>query len=782
MIWLLGFREIWQRRAALIIQIIGLMIAIATLIASLQITRQAQSSYIPGAQCPELGFLAIGKHRDGSFKGGWNSAQIQALRSAIRQTESEQSVGIYLPLETRIGQLSTNVGFYGPQMMKMLCVQMREPIKGSATGAVISEEISGLLEDNTTVFNMKVIGTAVKYKGTMPRTFPESIWLPLDQGAVFGIDASTTEYRLINLWVKPDQGRSEKDALNALNAVIKNKPSLFDGLDSIVPIRNLELGAGQISRLTQSAKLLLIYGFGLIILALINLTIYHAGRSQQTSTMIKLLKSLGVPPSELTKIAMLEPLLVATLSLVLGILISQPLVVGMIQALSIHEVNAGLTVTPWIPMAICTLTIILITAIAIAFRVRHFHKRALETPGIVQRRMIVWTPWILTLQTIITIMLLVSAMQSAIGLYLNLPAEPNYQLDGLTLARFNPEKGEEITDIELQWQSAAKRFPSPGIKTAIAQNGMPIANLGSETAFVDRGGVKQEIYINRVSHDFFDVLKLPVTGGPSFPLYPNEEEKTSEAPEIIINNVLEDQLFEGVSASGVLNKITANIRSPGAPAYVVGRVAEGSAGRAVTLQNPAPPQAYLPLTRISDQTFPILFIRHPVTMTPDEAFDKTRKMRNAFSNMLVWEKPITARDAFNNVLRRERAITLVLIVLAIASTIVSALGIFSVQLLMISITRTELAICLASGASRREATLKLLARLLPAIGIGIIVAALPAWISVDLLAKMVDTTRVAGHLGFYFGIATMMVVILIMATYCVLYVNRANISEWLRHE
>lgn len=777
-------REIWGNKTALILQIAGLTVSLAAIGAAERLDKLANSSGIPGANCSQDAFVAVGKSDEGTYQHQWTSQQSKSLSQALANGEAEQAYAMGVELTTKKGLTDVNVSIVSKGFFKMLCVGDKS-IRTFTDGAVVTTELAKDLESQQVLR----IGTAALTVVEKTRTFrgtlknqPTQIWVPLSVGSNLGQNADDVTENLIHLWVKPNTNRTQKQVLQALNRRVLEHPEIFGQITTIVPIHNLELGAGKIKNLKQTAALLWVFAIGLLILSMINLAIYHGGRLLQTQAMAHLLAALGLPVRALNTLASLEPLLVASVSIAISIPLSQVLASGAASAISDFR---AVEVPEEFSGTFLLGAVTIVTIIAVVMRARVYRRLATPSKGRLQRKLIAVLPLLLALQTGLSIILIAPAAQAAFGVIRNTPNYPAGQWDGLTITLIEtPKRQNKIGNIQLQWEAATRNEANDSMRSAIATNGLPFQEMGLETATLDRSGNKVGVLANRVTANFFDVLHMPLEDSRIMPAYSSSESKQGNSHFIVLNQAAANKLFID---QPYLDQLVGKEHDT---SYVVaGTVKGGSAGLDAERFI-----AYLPLTKLDGASAFVVFTRHDKNMSPQQV---SRKLDVSIERFMPGAKIISSvsgRDAFANAMRRERSIAKVLTILAFAAIVTGALGMMAIVSLLLRMQRINMAVSYSVGATRDDCIMQIKKRMMTPMLTGAGISTLPALAAIYLIQKMVGKTAspvdlgqpavetLSGISGAATAITLLVMSVVVLALYIKRSLRRAHFMDWLRYE
>ena len=781
-------REIWKNKTALILQIAGLTVSLAAIGAAERLDSLANSSSIPGANCAQEAFIAVGKNDDGSFQHQWTSQQSKSLSQALGKGESALTYVMGVGLQTKSGITEANVAIVSDGYFKLLCVEdasSDESMQAFSSGAVITDTLAADIDDQQQLrieaTALSIINKTKIFRGTSKQQ-PIQVWVPQSAGRALGMDADDVTENIIHVWAKPGRNRTQRQLLHDLNKTVSDHPEIFGRIQVIVPIHNVELGAGKIESLKQTAILLWVFAIGLLSLSLINLAIYHGGRLLQTQAMAHLLAALGVPTRALNTLASIEPLMVAIVSVAISIPLSQALASGAASAISDFQ---AVSVPTQFSGTFLLLAVVVVTMAAVIMRARVYRRLATPSKGRMQRKLIRVLPWLLALQTCLAIILIAPAAQAAFGVLKNTPQYPAEQWDGLTISLVEtPKRANKIGNVQLQWEAAMETEGDASMQSALATSGLPFEEMGLETATLDRAGSRVGVIANRVTANFFDVLKMPLEDNRSMPAYSSSEGKEGNSHFIVLNQATVNKLFAG---QPYLDQPVGKERDT---SYIVaGAVKGGSAGLGGERYI-----AYLPLASLEGATAFVVLTRHGKQMTTNQVSRKLEPVVGRFMPGARIVSSYSGKEAFANAMRRERAIAKVLSILAFAAIVTGALGIMAVVALMLRMQRINMAVSYSVGATRGVCIAQLKKRMLPPVLIGAGVAAIPALMAIYVIQKMVGKTSspidlgqpavetLSGYSGAITTILLLVIAIIIMTYYIKQALGKAKFIDWLRYE
>lgn len=805
MILRLALRELWHARGALLLQVASLTIAIAALSASAHLNAQTTGGAVPGAGCAEDALQLSGVDGTGNAQDGWTPRQAEALMHALGQTPAAEAMNSIARTQPGTGVEDIPIAFVSPAYFKLLCVTRRDPlgrpVKGPfQDGVVVDAMIVAKLGAAREIYsNASVLGvqaTTSGFKGLQFKSAPVQAWAPYSLLAAQGEGFINMDSGVIHVLIHPRTGESVASIETLLDATRQTQPTLFAGITRIHAGPALQINVWTASKIHLVTGILRLFASALLLLVMVNLLAYHAGRLPGAQALATTLAALGVPPVAIWRYAAIEPCGVGMLALLAGSLLSLPLGYAALAAVT-NDAYIDLAGS-WATLGIASAVTAAITTIIVAVRGRVLTRRQSPSRTRAQRTLLSLLPWLLTLQVALAVLTLTLAAQAAVGLVKAVPPAPNFPLAGLSVVEI--DKGESPTaqeHVALRWNGAWHALGAPGYKAALATTLTPFLPTTGFQGGVGLGTRSSQGLFDYVTADFFDVLGAEDIKTQEFNADVDSwrSSPASGATHIVLNADAAQALFGGKAPSGMVARINHDIdHQPSAnsrAAVVLGVFDDGIVGARGAVgkielsklsMQASVPVVYQSLTELRREDQLLVFVRHPVDASQSQIAAAILPAVHILLPRATVAGITDARTLFRNPLRKERAMALVLALLAVATLAIGLLGIISLMTMLLRSLKVELAVRYAVGATRLEAAHQLVKRLAPSALLGLLIGAVPAAFGLFVLAQTLETLGRAGVWGpVIAGMALALVgaSVLFQASRQVL---RAHFMDWLRYE
>lgn len=804
MIFRLALRELWHARGALLLQVASLTIAIAALSASVQLNAQTTMSAVPGARCADEALQLSWIDGSGNAQDGWTPRQTQALMQGLSQTPAAPVMISNARAQSAAGPDEVALAFVGPAYFDLLCVPRQDPLGHPVTSpfqeGVVADAAAAAkwLAPRAIQVDANTLGvqsTTDGFKGLQYTYAPVQAWAPYSLVSARGEEFLNLDAEVVHVLIHPGPREAAAQIEARLNAVRKAQASLFAKVVQIQTEPALQISAWTASKIRLVTGLLRLFAGALLLLVLVNLLTYHAGRLPSAQALATTLSALGVPPAAIWWYAAIEPVGLGILAILAGSLLSVPLGHAALAAVTNESVKIPLT-SSWAALGMATAVAAMITAAIIAVRGQVLTRRQTPSRNRAQRLLLRWLPVLLAAQVALAAITLTLAAQAAAGLLKALPPAPNFPLVGLSVVEIDRGgRSGKLEHVALRWGSAWSALRPPGYQAALATQRAPFLPAVGWGGSVGLGGKSVECYFNFVTSDFFSVLGSREIDARAFNSDVNTLLQTeSGATHSVLNAAAARELYRGQRPEGSVLRVTHELRAPVSEdraSVVVGIFddgivgARGAVGKLQMSQlsmQASVPVVYQSLTELREQEPLLVFARHPDGASASQI---SAAILPAIRILIPGARIAEITDAktmFRNPLRKERAMALVLALLASASLAIGVLGMISLMTMLLRSLKVELAVRYAVGATRRQAAHQLLKRLAPPALIGLVIGAVPAGFGLFALAQTLETAGRAGAWGPIIGGLTLALAgaaVLFQASRQVL---RAQFMDWLRYE
>ncbi len=782
------------------------MIAIAALTASSHLGAQLVGGAVPGAGCAEDALQLVGVDGSGNVQDGWTPRQTKALMKGLEQATAAQTT--YGSVRIHVGSAIQDVpaAFVGPKYFSVLCVARRDALGRLAQetltdGAVVDQALAAKLLAPKVVYSnanaLSVQTTTDGFKGLQYKAAPVQVWAPYSQLEAQGEAFANMDSGVIHVLIRPQPGESAPTLEARLDAIREAQPSLFPGIVRVQTSPALQIEGWTASKIRLVADILNIFAWALLLLVIVNLLVYNAGRLPGTQALATTLAALGVPPAAIWRYAAIEPCVVGGLALAIGSVLSVPLGYAALAAVT-SDSSIDLTGT-WTTFVRTAVVVAALIAVIVIVRGRVLTRRQAPSRSRSQRVLLRLLPWLLTLQVALAALTLTLAAQAAVGLFKAVPPEPNFPLDGLSVLVVNKGDGTSTQQhVALRWNGAWQSLGSPGYRAALTTSQSPFLPATGFQGGIGTGGRSTQALFDYVTSEFFDVLGGTAIKAQDFDAdvdsWSTASAKT-DATHIVLNADAARAMMVGSDPTGVTVRINHDIRrQPSAEnraAVVLGVLDDGLVGARGSVgtmelsklsMQASVPVVYQSLTELrpDDQLF--VFVRHPLNVSDAQVVAAVLPALHVLLPRATVTEVDDARTLFRSPLRKERSMALILALLATATLAIGLLGMISLMTMLLNSLKVELAVRFAVGSTRRIAARQLVKRLVTPSIIGILVAIAPAIFGLLMLAQTLETAGRAGAWGPAAALAA-----LVLAGMAVLFqaskqVLQANFMDWLRYE
>lgn len=804
MIVRLALREMWHSRLAILLQVAGLMIAIAALAASSQLNAQLVGGAVPGSECAEDVLQVVGIDGSGNTLDGWTPRQSKALIEGLKGFSAAQWTYGSIRLRNGLVNDDAPAAFVGREYFNVLCVARRDglgrPLHDPfVSGAVADRLLADSLPSPRTVISnanaLTVESTTTGFKGLQYKAAPVQVWAPYaeleSQGDVF----ANLDSGVIHVIVRPQPGQSTASLDERLEAVRLQQPGLFSNATRVQAGPALQVEGWTADKIRLVARILGIFAWALILLVLTNLLVYNAGRLAGTHVLATIMAAVGATPASITRYSAIEPVLVGVVALVSGCMLSVPLGYASLAAVSSDStIDLATTWSIWLRTAIVAA---LIVGSLVLVRSRVLNRRQAPSRSRARRGLLRLLPWLLTLQVALAALTLTLAAQSAVGLYKAVPPEPKFSLTGLSVVTINKRDTSHTQEhVALRWRAAWQSSPN-GYKAALATSQTPFLPATGYQGGIRSGDRATQALFDFVTSDFFEVVGGNAIQAREFDADTNSW-KTSgneEGTHLVLNADAAQSVGLRGEPSGAAVRINHDIaHEPSVEnrsAVVLGVFDDGLIGAQgavgtmelskLSMQGSVP-VVYQSLTELrpDDQLF--VFVRHPPTATKAQISAAVLPAVRVLLPRATISQIDDGRTLFRNPLRKERSMALILGLLAAATLAIGLLGMIALMAMLLDSLKVELAVRYAIGSTRRTAALQIARRLATPAAIGMVVAVAPAAFGLTMLSQTLETTARASAWGPAIAAAALGIAVFAVLVQASRRVLGANFMDWLRYE
>jgi len=243
---------------------------------------------------------------------------------------------------------------------------------------------------------------------------------------------------------------------------------------------------------------------------------------------------------------------------------------------------------------------------------------------------------------------------------------------------------------------------SPGIESAALSLGLPyerLLNLGFR--HLDGAEVAGDARITSATYiagRYFDALRIPVRAGRVF----DERDTASAPPVAIVNETIAREYF------GAVNPVGRRIRFAGAEREIVGMVGDVVVRPGFGDRGPlaAMPLAYIPLTQANDGLLRLVhgwFATAIIVRGPRSMGEATSQLRASVDSLLPLAAVRSMEDVRGIAVAQPRLMMTLLMVLAGAAVLLSAVGIHGLIASSVTERTREMGIRMALGATTTRA-------------------------------------------------------------------------------
>jgi predicted permease len=272
----------------------------------------------------------------------------------------------------------------------------------------------------------------------------------------------------------------------------------------------------------------------------------------------------------------------------------------------------------------------------------------------------------------------------------------------------------------------------PGVKSASLINSAPFGMMFIQSDFDIEGQPKSKLFAGmpRIDAGYFKTMGIPLLAGRDF-----TARDTADTPKVaIVSERIVRESFPGGPGEALGRRVRLDDR--GEWLTVVGVVADI---RQRGLDQEVKPMIYVPFQQ--DRSGFIRFVAFVArTATPDSVAEGIRAdIRRAAPDLPI-QSTVTMDEAVAASVAQPRFRMVLLLLFAIAATLIATCGIYGLMAYAVTQRRREIGVRMALGADRRDVLRLVLGRALRIVGAGLIVG----------LAGAVGVTRVLQR--FLFGV------------------------------
>jgi hypothetical protein len=698
-------RRLRQAGGALVLQALALAVAFAGLSVLTTLNRLHAGGEVPGADCSRnVRWLTVSAPGDVPIPR-MSRQQLDALHAA--------APGITLiphatwGLRIGNGRLSregtvvfTQRGFFRSQ-----CIGLK-PAPGTTmeTGnwAVIAPTISaaGLSVEAVPVTTS---ATTTAFRGFLTGPLDAvSVWLPLSSAQRYGVDVNASGIGSIQILVVHPDSMSWADTTASLQRAVDRASAQFGGPGAAVRLNpSLTLNAFEINQLDRFIIITGIVAGAFFALALANLFTFQASRAKLLLSDFRILRLLGARRRHALLFVVVEPALIALLAW-LFCLALVPFALKALANLALGDMlQSGLATgggNAWVSLLLAIAVIVVLSAVRLI---------VVRRAGLRLGRERWWDRYWSVLQATSAVIAVGLGVAALLAYLHAVPWNMRFDPSGIRLFGMLVEGGVEHPLLEQRVASAVERMQRRGVSMAFADNDLPIRPPLLPWIKLDVGGHKEDARVNFVSGNFFDIIRLPFVAGSGFPAGYRSAPGTRMPAIAVINRDLALSLFGTEQAAVgrvVWGRLSSDDKSvPPTAIRITGVVDEGSSGNARQEDwSSLKPTAYLPFSMINKRAtgFSVFIKRNDLTAT---------ELRSTVLTASAWLAPqpaindeVDANTALASTRKRERAMAVLLGLLALGAIGMSALGAYGMFSLARINESADTALRFALGRSRRQ--------------------------------------------------------------------------------
>lgn len=784
----LGLRLLLRKPGAPALQAMGLSFGIVVAVLAISFVRLLNSDVaLPGAQCAgNIGWLSANTS-GGDWLDRFSPAQLRALR---RSTDIPliPVLGVGVDVYIQNTRVADHVVATDPALFSELCIDPGQGgvFNADAREAVVSARVGKVgqqMRVNASAFTIVAAGT--RFKGLSPEENPSEIFISFTSLAQVGINPETIGMPTLRILVgKP---RTGANADQALATALAENQSNFPGIVALRKLPGLGLAGDESDKLRRYGQLLEIVAAALLILALLDMAAYQIGRQPELSARMKILHELGASSLQLRRLAYVEPLMIALLSLVIGFAVASPADWLVVEMLDMPRLATKLQPAPIAYVIVSAV----VGLIALGLAELRFTIGIRLLPRALRRITIRGFDYVIAIQTLGCVVSLGLAI-AAVGAYVQArPSVVGYDLDHVRAYFVFPKPGEIPGDFAARVAPVLADLGSDlNGAAALSQSFLPVTTEYWASMVIHHDVNAVQGLSNYVTPGYFDVLHLKLLEGRPFSYDdtprkdPSPKIRSGEAHVAIANwraiQALRLQHTTGETVqvlSDASNTALATVR-------LVGLVDERTSG------NDAPgkgsgllPILYLPFLTPSDQRpYFQLLIRYDPKFREKEVDRAAERAIQRLVPGVATPRHALLRQLFDDATATERSVAYLFGTLALGALALTLSGIVGLGLLRANMERLTHAIHFAIGASRTKLTLQHMTRLAVPLGGGILLGSLLEYAALELL---VDSQRFTSAEIILTVMATslLMLVISCLAIWSSARpLRRADYSAWLKSE
>lgn len=715
LIFKLALQSIWKARGAAYLQVVALGAAfVASGILSVLYSLYSGPE-IPGVSCGSNARWLTTADSDDSRRDRFYSRELARLGDGARSFKIIRYtvIGGQIRASNSNEVKDINVAFVDKEFFSTLCINTDSTIGKEhlpdETGLPILYG-ANLLENNlyrgSVYLDKKLItqsGSVPEFKGFYAGAETVDAFLNTTESQLFGYNLDYTEMPFMRALVAPNDGYSWADVEQELSNSFARNIGMFPGDRSVQLQSSLGLTSQSSKLLGNFLIIFLLVVVSLVSLVLCTLIVYQVSRIPKLHSTLALMNCLGAKRKHIIAFVAIEPLIICAGSLLLAIFASpfaHKVVVSSLndELLRDAAISLNQSIGSYSIVSLVIFAALFLHRMSISSRAR-FSEYGEKNRSSARVRF-----YLATAQVFFSTLTLTVAVIS-LGAYIkSYPWNMKFDPENLDIKFIVGDGGVKHPLLENRISMALKKTSPGDIKSiAFADNTLPIGlPLLTEMEATANGHAIQG-RINRVSPNFFGVLKIPFVEGGVF--QDNSSPLDSIEPNVAVINVQLSRLLYGESSAlGQTFLLKTMFTKRGDDAVlvkVVGVVDEGSAGNASTTSRRAlKPMVYVPFSRIDDRFTGFAVFYRQLNTTIDSKTSDAKALAlsaNLISSPKI-SSSISAIQMIKNETRKEFSLATMFFVVAFASLSLATLGIMSIVRISRLQTQKFRAICYAVGA------------------------------------------------------------------------------------
>lgn len=608
---------------------------------------------------------------------------------------------------------------------------------------------TGALNSDPSVIGRAITidGVPTTVIGVMPRGFaqpaPTDIWMPFDLAPA--VRAAVSGGRTLTTFARIEDGVSREAAVTEVAEITRRTQAAFpaDNRDyhyRLQTLRELLLnGAGSTVLLIQVAAGVL------LLLAVLNLMALLVAWGFERNQEMAVRLALGGGKWQVVRLLLAQSVIVVGLGLLVGIGLAQGLLLlvrrsdlgpqlgfflGQLR-LDPSVLLASIPVAAAVALLAGVIPAVLIRVRTLAMALRSSSRSVSHSAGALQLQRVM-----IVLQASLSVVVLASA--AVVGLsFRNLAGIPDgFQAGGRVVARVvlpDERYGNHPARVTLERMLLAALASEPSLDGAAFTSTLPVGDIrwGGRFHVPDvNGAITGEpalFHFRRVAPGYLPIMSIPLLAGRHF-----TAQDDSAAPRVaIISRAVAEQYWPNQDAVGQRIHRAGVAGTTPVPFEIIGVVGDAMDGG---YEAPPGQAVYVPFSQVSHTRLSIVA---RTRTSPADGIAAMRRAIAAVDPLLAATGTATLESIVSSANALPQLRATLLLVFAVASILVAALGSYGVMRQLVSNREREFALRLVFGAAPRDLAREVLAQVARLTIPGVAAGLVGAWLAAGLLRQFV---------------------------------------------